>query len=578
MVSMSRIVTVALLALASAAFADVPRVIAHEGRLLRADGSPERGGLALVFSLYESATGGAPAWTETQAVTLSAQGYYAVRLGAAATLPAFDGRSYWLGIGVQGEPEMTPRMQVSSVAYAIRAGRATDVDNVAGHAASDMAFLSGGKLPEAALPAAVPLLTPAQIAGLGGQPGRVPLLDPGTGQVAASYLRRASTGGVVLDLEFDEAGAGVLAFADTSPLGNGATTTGAGAASGFTGHAGNAVNFTGGVVVVPSGNSIPDGAQVWVEAWINPPSFSISNATIVGKPGAFALRQIDARLIFDVTAVAGSCTAQTLALTLIANQWNHVAGWYDGLSAVVAVGGVIRSVVPCGKGPLAQTAPGAIFVGAATGTPTETYLGLIDEVRVRHTAPDIQGVARDPFPGSVLLSHQQKNQLNRWIGNPGRSWRLCYRKAIHGASTATWAANCHNKGPSVTVMDLASGKRIGGYTPASFGTGSEYRSAPGSFLYTLTGPASAPTKRYPLNGYGSNYAIYIISGYGPSYGHGHDISMNSASMDINYCNFPYAYSEPYATPSSVATQELCGVNLSVAVGVSELEMWVFAEE
>jgi len=112
------------LALAQAQTA-VPRLLPYQGRLLRADGSPETGSPRLTFRIYDTASGGSARWSETQAVPLT-NGFYAVFLGSVASFPEalFDGRDRWVGISVGDGPELTPRQQIASVAYAITATHA----------------------------------------------------------------------------------------------------------------------------------------------------------------------------------------------------------------------------------------------------------------------------------------------------------------------------------------------------------------------------------------------------------------------------------------------------------------------
>lgn len=96
----------------------------HEGRVLRADGSPEKGNWTLTFALYTQASGGAPVWTEQKTITLSENGYYSTLLGESPALPALIAPAYWLGVAVQGESEMTPRTRLASVGYALRSAEA----------------------------------------------------------------------------------------------------------------------------------------------------------------------------------------------------------------------------------------------------------------------------------------------------------------------------------------------------------------------------------------------------------------------------------------------------------------------
>lgn len=110
--------------------ADIARLLPHEGRILRADGSPERGLIQVTFRTYESATGGGAVWTEAHDVVLGSNGYYALELGGTAALPPLDGRDYWLGISIMSEAEMAPRARLGAAAYALRAQSALEADRL----------------------------------------------------------------------------------------------------------------------------------------------------------------------------------------------------------------------------------------------------------------------------------------------------------------------------------------------------------------------------------------------------------------------------------------------------------------
>lgn len=98
----------------------VPRLLPYQGRLLKADGTPESGTPRLTFCLYTAATGTSPLWCEDQNAPLR-NGFYAIFLGSSTPFDAslFDGNPRWLGVAVDGAAEMTPRQQIASVAYAI---------------------------------------------------------------------------------------------------------------------------------------------------------------------------------------------------------------------------------------------------------------------------------------------------------------------------------------------------------------------------------------------------------------------------------------------------------------------------
>ena len=109
---------------ASAALAQtVPASISFNARLTDTGGAPVTGSHALGFALYPQASGGAAAWTETQAsATFSTEGLVYAELGSATPLTpsALDGSKLYLEVSVDGTT-MTPRLAVVSVPYAIRA-------------------------------------------------------------------------------------------------------------------------------------------------------------------------------------------------------------------------------------------------------------------------------------------------------------------------------------------------------------------------------------------------------------------------------------------------------------------------
>jgi hypothetical protein len=74
---------------------------------------------AVVFTLYDAATGGTSVWTELQSV-MTLNGIYNVTLGRVTPLSAvgFDQR-LWLGVKVGADAEMTPRTPLASVPYAL---------------------------------------------------------------------------------------------------------------------------------------------------------------------------------------------------------------------------------------------------------------------------------------------------------------------------------------------------------------------------------------------------------------------------------------------------------------------------
>jgi hypothetical protein len=94
-----------------------------QGRLVRADGTPETAPQDLRFALYATSSGGVSLWEESHPGTPVTNGYYAVLLGRSMPLPAsvLNGQALYLGVSLAGQSELTPRLPLLSVPYALRA-------------------------------------------------------------------------------------------------------------------------------------------------------------------------------------------------------------------------------------------------------------------------------------------------------------------------------------------------------------------------------------------------------------------------------------------------------------------------
>jgi len=101
--------------------------IAYQGRLADANGNPLTGTYNMIFRLYAVPTGGAPLWEEqwtgSNGVRVS-DGLFNVMLGSLAPIQqsVIAGHDQlWLGITVGTDDEMTPRVQLGSVPFAVQA-------------------------------------------------------------------------------------------------------------------------------------------------------------------------------------------------------------------------------------------------------------------------------------------------------------------------------------------------------------------------------------------------------------------------------------------------------------------------
>jgi hypothetical protein len=120
---------------------DAPSQMTFQGRLLRADGSPETLPQDLRFALYATPSGGAPLWEESHPGTPITNGYYSVVLGTSTPLPTtvVNGQALYLGVSLVGQSELTPRLTVASVPYALLANTSNNSLALQGQPASAFA-------------------------------------------------------------------------------------------------------------------------------------------------------------------------------------------------------------------------------------------------------------------------------------------------------------------------------------------------------------------------------------------------------------------------------------------------------
>jgi hypothetical protein len=119
-----------ILCMWSSTAAAVPLELTHQGRLMSPVGSPLHGAHTVRFTLYSDAAGTNDVWFETSSLTL-ADGYYAYTFGADSGNPLdvddFSG-ALWLGVSVDGGPEIGAPTPLTSVPFAVRARTAESLD------------------------------------------------------------------------------------------------------------------------------------------------------------------------------------------------------------------------------------------------------------------------------------------------------------------------------------------------------------------------------------------------------------------------------------------------------------------
>lgn len=128
-------VAAAIVAVMSAGAEAAPRLINYQGVITDTSGQPLDGTHDLIFRIYpDSIPGTDPLWEEAHSGVTVADGLFNVILGGLEPISPdlFAAHERWMGIQVDASAELSPRMRMTSVPWALRAAIADSVDSIAG--------------------------------------------------------------------------------------------------------------------------------------------------------------------------------------------------------------------------------------------------------------------------------------------------------------------------------------------------------------------------------------------------------------------------------------------------------------
>jgi hypothetical protein len=152
--------------------------VAYQGRLADASGNPVTATVPMIFRLYNAASGGTPLWEEQWTGPSSVRvsdGLFNVMLGSLTAIPqsVVTGNSnLWLGITVNTDNEMQPRVQLGSVPFAVQALTVPDGSITAAKLSPDISLtppdgsittakLADGAVTQAKAPSLIKSLSPS---------------------------------------------------------------------------------------------------------------------------------------------------------------------------------------------------------------------------------------------------------------------------------------------------------------------------------------------------------------------------------------------------------------------------------
>ena len=165
------------------------------------------------------------------------------------------------------------------------------------------------------------------------------------------------------------------------------------------------------------------------------------------------------------------------------------------------------------------------------------------------------------LPGSIISDSDDDQTLRTWLEevNANPSGTLLYRRSTNGATAAAFHSAVDNKGATLTIFKANNGNVFGVFTTANWIPDFGYTSSNEAFIFNLTTNRKASILA-------SQYSIFSRSTYGPTFGGGHDIHINS-TMDAGYFR-AHSYNSVDGTAHSynysTAIKALTGVNTTAS--------------
>ena len=141
------------------------------------------------------------------------------------------------------------------------------------------------------------------------------------------------------------------------------------------------------------------------------------------------------------------------------------------------------------------------------------------------------------FEGTTVLSPEGQVQLNKWYGKQKQKWLLCYKGSKDGFSAGQFHGKCDAYGTTVSVFRTTTATVFGGYVDASWAGNPAYKGSSSAWLFQLDKAAKMPASC------NQQYAMYTANTYGPTFGGGHDLTIDS-TMKKGTSNLGHSYQCP----------------------------------
>ena len=186
---------------------------------------------------------------------------------------------------------------------------------------------------------------------------------------------------------------------------------------------------------------------------------------------------------------------------------------------------------------------------------------------------DIKKVKTNEFDIDSLILKESKRydefikKIYEWSGY--NNMKLLYRGTRDGMDHNYFHNKCNNQGPTISLFKNEKGNIFGGYASIDWTGNGGYKSAPDSFIFSLSNIHGTEPTKFPNSN--TNRSIYDGSDYGPIFGGGHDIYILYSSNNCSGSSFPHSYQDTLGKGRSIFTSDLNNNNSSI--NLKEIEVF-----
>jgi hypothetical protein len=154
---------------------------------------------------------------------------------------------------------------------------------------------------------------------------------------------------------------------------------------------------------------------------------------------------------------------------------------------------------------------------------------------------------------SKLLLRKYKKDVLGFFGPKARiQLKLLYRGSKDGFNAGVFHAKCNNQGPTLSVVKATNRPNIfGGYAGQSWTSSNTYLQCE-CWIFSLVNNTGKPVKFISTN---TTNAAYDHPGYGPTWGGGHDLHINTNMQSNSNYSSPSNYTQAASGYTGYLSQE-----------------------